>query len=63
MYGNGRPGPTASGVSTGKICSENSLSIVSSSSLEHVRDLGHTDALLGERRAHRLLPDTRRAGA
>ena len=35
MYGNGRPGPTASGVSTGKICSENSRSIVSSSSPEH----------------------------
>ena len=34
MYGNGRPGPTARGVSTGKICSENSLSIVASSSLE-----------------------------
>ncbi len=34
MYGNGRPGPTASGVSTGKICSANSLSLASSSSLE-----------------------------
>ncbi len=31
MYGNGRPGPTASGVSTGKICSANSLSVLSSS--------------------------------
>ena len=34
MYGNGRPGPTASGVSTGKICSANSLSVLSSSSSE-----------------------------
>ena len=31
MYGNGRPGPTASGVSTGKICSENTRSTASSS--------------------------------
>ncbi len=34
MYGKGRPGPTASGVSTGKICSANSRSIASSSSGE-----------------------------
>ena len=34
MYGNGRPGPTASGVSTGKICSAKSRSIVSSSAPE-----------------------------
>ena len=32
MYGNGRPGPTASGVSTGKICSSNIRSISASSS-------------------------------
>ena len=32
MYGNGRPGPTASGVSTGKICSWKTRSARSSSS-------------------------------
>ena len=59
--GEGPPGPTASGVSTGKICSANSRSIVSSSSARAVRQLDHPDAVLGERRAHILLP--RRASA
>ena len=35
MYGKGRPGPTASGVSTGKICSAKMRSIASSSSGLH----------------------------
>ena len=59
MYGKGRPGPTASGVSTGKICSANSRSIASSSSASSTRHVDHPDAVLGERGAHARPPTAR----
>ena len=56
MYGNGRPGPTASGVRTGKICSANSLSVLSSSSSEQSPMSTTRMPSLGQRGPNVVLP-------
>ena len=61
MYGNGWPGPTASGVSTGKTSLVKSRSSCASSSCVELVDVRDDDAGLGERRPQLALPEPRLA--
>ena len=63
MYGKGRPGPTASGVSTGKICSAKMRSIARELVALAARAVDYPDSVLRERRAQLVVPGARMAGA
>ena len=59
MYGNGRPGPTASGVSTGKIWRWKRSSSAARSLGVDARRRDDADAVLGERRAQLVVAAAR----